>query len=149
MSLDRDVSLLGSLDFFQDFKREQLRLLAFGAETRRFEDGECIHEKDTPCSSADIVVSGEIVLRVKSASGKGRALKVYPGDMLGEIGLLAPATWPSTAVAIGSVETLRIGRPLFKRILQEYPEVGQSLKEQVLERLKTTVDSLQDVRENL
>lgn len=149
VSLEQDVSLLGSLSFFEGFKREQLRLLAFGAESRRYEDGDCIHEKGTPCAAADILVSGEIVLTVESAAGRRRAIKVYPGDMLGEIGLLAPATWPSTAIAIGSVEILRIGRPLFRRILKEYPEVGQTIKEQMVERLKVTVDSLQDIRDRL
>ena len=62
MALDDDVRILSGVGLFEGFTAEQLRLLAFGAETTNLPAQRKLYREDDVADSAYVVVSGGIVL---------------------------------------------------------------------------------------
>ena len=62
MSLDQDIAFLGSAPLFANFTREQLRLLAFGAERRRLTPGSRLFRQGGFCEGGYVVVEGTFTL---------------------------------------------------------------------------------------
>lgn len=126
MGLESDIALLGNVPVFADMSREQLRLLAFGAEHRWLSDGETLFREEARADGGFVVVSGEILLMSRDRS---RVLAVAPeGALIGELSLIAETRRHSTAVARGETEVIRIGRQLFRRLLEEFPDIAASIQ---------------------
>ena len=127
MALEEDIRALSAVSLFSELTREQLRLIAFGAENMRLAPGKTLYRQNAPADCAFVIVSGEVEL-VDTAEGQARTLRTAgPGAILGEIALIAPTTRLTGAVASGNAEIIRINRSLFRRILEEYPEVAAKL----------------------
>ena len=62
MALDDDIRILSAVRLFEGFTQEQLRLLAFGAETTMLKADHKLYREDDEADSAYIVVNGRIVL---------------------------------------------------------------------------------------
>ena len=62
MALDDDIRILSAVGLFEGFTQEQLRLLAFGAESHRCCSRQRSYREDDAADSAYVVVSGRIVL---------------------------------------------------------------------------------------
>ena len=62
MALDDDVRILSGVRLFEGFSSDQLRLLAFGAETLHLSAGRDLYNEGAAADSAFVVVSGSIGL---------------------------------------------------------------------------------------
>ncbi|WP_244486805.1 cyclic nucleotide-binding domain-containing protein [Aureimonas sp. Leaf324] len=148
MSLESDMELLGGVSLFQDLTRDQLRLLAFGAEHRHLRSGEILFRAEARADAGFIVASGTVNL----VDGEGDARRVVetagPGSLLGEMALMADTRRPATAVTATDCDFIRISRPLFRRMLQEYPEIAAMLHARIageLEAMTARILALSDV----
>lgn len=143
MALKDDIALLAATPAFSDLEEEHLRLLAFGAERRRLDDGQTLFAEGSTADCAFVVASGGLALSVIGRDGKpvdrGTA---GPGTMLSELGLIVPAARQSTAQAIGETEVLRITRALFFRMVEEYPDVGRRTEERLRARFSDMAGAL-------
>ena len=148
MSLESDMELLGGVSLFQDLTRDQLRLLAFGAEHRHLRAGEILFRSEARADAGFIVADGEVNL----VDGEGEARRIVgtagPGSLLGEIALMADTRRPVTAVTATDCDFIRISRPLFRRMLQEYPDIAATLHRRIageLHDMTTRILALSDV----
>ena len=71
-----------------------------------------------------------------SASELGTA---GPGAMLGELALIADTKRLTSAAAAVDSEVLRLNRKMFRRILEEYPEVAVMLHERIRADLQAMI----------
>ena len=62
MALDDDIRILSGVGLFAELTQEQLRLLAFGAETMRFAAGREIYRENATADCAYVIARGEVVL---------------------------------------------------------------------------------------
>lgn len=131
MSLESDIDILGGVALFADLTRDQRRLLAFGAEHRIVRAGEYLYREEARADAGFVLVAGEIDL-VAGEGGNARILAtVGPGTLLGELALVIETRRGSSAVTRTDCEVIRISRPLFRRMLQEFPEIAETLRERV------------------
>ncbi len=75
-------------------------------QVRSFEDGQAITAQDEPADGMYIIYSGQA--RLKQLAGK-RIVSVgmvEEGGTLGEMSMLEPMSWPSSAIAVGKVVSL-------------------------------------------
>lgn len=142
MALDDDIRLLGSVGFFEGLTTEQLRLLAFGAESMRLSAGRELYREGAAADGAFIVASGEIDLTTLRGNRLVTLRTVGPSTILGDIALIAPARRATGAMARTDCELLRIGRTLFRRILTEYPETAVLLQERFARELQEMADQV-------
>ena len=143
MALDDDIRILSGVGLFAELTQEQLRLLAFGAETMRFAAGREIYRENATADCAYVIARGEVVL-YRDHDGEAMLLaRLGEGAILGELALIAQARRLSYAAAATDVEAIRLNRTLFRRILEEYPEVADQLRQRISADLQDLIAKIE------
>jgi CRP-like cAMP-binding protein len=143
MSLDDDIRVLTGVDLFDGFTQEQLRLLAFGAENLRLAAGRELYLEGVPADGAYVVARGRISLYRDRDSERVVITTVGPGALLGELALISDTDRLTGAFAATDAEVMRLNRKLFRRILEEYPDVAIALHRRVANDLQTLVSRIE------
>ncbi|MGI6856093.1 cyclic nucleotide-binding domain-containing protein [Mesorhizobium sp. 1B3] len=144
MALDDDVRILSGVGLFDGLTQEQLRLLAFGAENMRIPAGRILYREGDQADSAFIVVSGRIELFREIEGGERISVGTAgPDTILGELALIADSNRLTDAVVADDSELLRLSRSLFRRILEEFPEVAVTLYERIAAELQRLVSDIE------
>jgi len=139
MALDDDIRILERVRLLEDFTSEQLRLLAFGAETMRLKAGRDLYAPGAPADCAFVVVSGNVEL-YREAGGRRHVLATAgTAAMLGEMALIVGGERLTGATAATDIEVIRLNRNLFRRILEEYPDIAASLHARIATEMKALV----------
>lgn len=146
MALEDDIRILERVRLLSDFTSEQLRLLAFGAETMRIKAGRELYQEGALADCAFIISSGEVEL-YRDHDGERRALgRAGEASLLGEMALIVGGERPSSAAALSDVEVIRLSRSLFRRILEEYPETAAALHRRITAEMSGLVSKLERVQ---
>ena len=149
MSLVQDIAILKKIPMLADFQDDQLRLLAFSAEALEYLDGQTLFDEGERADGGLVVAEGEVSLQQRQKSGFTETDKAPAGSLLGESALLIETRRPCRAVAIGRVRVIRIRRALFKRMIQEYPDLARQLFELHAARYQATVNSLKPIAQKM
>lgn len=143
MALDDEIRILSGVGLFEGFTQEQLRLLAFGAETMILPAERKLYREEDEADSAYVVIRGQIVL-YREADGPRMPLGlVGPGAILGELALIADTRRLTSASAAVESEVLRLNRKMFRRILEEYPEIAAQLHKRIAQDLQALIESIE------
>jgi CRP-like cAMP-binding protein len=147
MALDDDILILSAVGLFESFTQEQLRLLAFGAETTPLGAGRKLYREDDEADSAYVVVAGRIVLYREGASDSEHIVvgHVGPGAILGELALIADTRRLTSASAEVDSQVLRLNRRMFRRILEEYPELAVKLHHRITAELQAFLQKIESL----
>jgi CRP-like cAMP-binding protein len=149
MALDDHIRILSGVGLFAGFTQDQLRLLAFGAEAMTLPAGKKLYREDDDADSAYIVVRGKIKLFRENEGEPVDVGMAGPGSTLGEMALIADSRRLTSAEAADDAEVLRINRSMFRRILEEYPETAEALRERIIEDLQALIRRIEEVGERL
>jgi CRP-like cAMP-binding protein len=139
MALDDDISILSAVGLFEGFTQDQLRLLAFGAETTMLHADHKLYREDDVADSAYIVVSGRVVLYREHNGERIPISTAGPGTMLSELALITDTNRLTSAYAEVDSEVLRLSRKMFRRILEEYPDLAVQLHQRISEQFQALV----------
>jgi len=142
MSLVQDIAVLCQIPMLSDFDDDQLRLLAFSAESQEYADGDTLFDQGDRADGGIAIAEGRVSLQQKDNSDFKEIDEVGPGTLLGETAILVETRRPVRAVARGPVRTIRIRRALFKRMILEYPDLARKLFETHAARYVQTVSGL-------
>lgn len=147
MALHDDIRLLFSVPLFQGLNDDQLRLLSFGAERRALLAGMTLFREKSPAECAYVIASGQIELMTHAKSGKPRSEGVFgPGTLLSELALVTLVERKYTAQALEDSEVIRIPRPLFQRLMEEYPAVAAVVEDRIRDNIQGLVSELTKLR---
>ncbi|MEQ8480280.1 MAG: cyclic nucleotide-binding domain-containing protein [Hoeflea sp.] len=137
MALNDDIDLLSSVQLFADIGEDKLRLIAFGAERRKFQAGQMLYRENTAADCAFVVADGRIELTRSGHNGRSVTVGTAGrGTLLGELAMVTAVERTMTAIAIDASEVIRINRPLFRRMLEEYPEIGDVVRGRIAAHLQ-------------
>lgn len=139
MALDDDIRVLSGVRLFDGFTQEQLRLLAFGAEQMTVAADRRVYREDDEADSAYVVISGKIVLFRESGDDRTPVAMAERGAMLGELALIADTRRLTSAAAVTNAHLLRLNRSMFRRILEEYPDLAVTLHRRIYEEFQNMV----------
>lgn len=142
MSLAQDIAILKKIPMLSDFQDDQLRLLAFSAESMDYGAGQCLFDQDERADGGLVITDGLVSLKTRSDDGFEEVDQAGPGTLLGESALLVETNRPCRAEAVDAVRIIRIRRALFKRMISEYPDLAQQLFDQRAARFRTTISRL-------
>lgn len=145
MSLESDMRCLSRVPLFAAFDDSQLRLLAFGAEQRRLTADAELFRQGAFSDGGYVIVEGEAELHM----GDTHVETVGPGALLGELALITQTDHAVTARFPDGGAVMKISRPLFRRMLEEYPALATSLHATILERVKSFLAKLERVQARL
>ncbi|MCV6546709.1 MAG: cyclic nucleotide-binding domain-containing protein [Cohaesibacter sp.] len=145
MSLNSEMDLMRQVPFFADFTDDQLRLLAFGAETRSYRAKQVLFRQGDLADSAFIVLDGEIRMTISSDGRDLDSQHLYAGSLIGELALVAETRRTAMAIAVEDLRVIQIRRSLFRRVMDEYPELAEEIHARMSSRLTNLVADLQQV----
>lgn len=143
MALDDDIRVLSGVGLFKGLAEEHLRLLAFGAEKMRLGPGETLYQEGEPAMSAYVVVSGRIDILRDFNGHPDKLTEALPGDVLGELAVIAPTRRLTSAVAAVESRLMTIERRAFRRVLEEYPDLAERLRQQLADEFQAMVQRLE------
>ena len=146
MALEDDIRILQRVRLLEGFTPEQLRLLAFGAESMRFKAGRDLYAEGAEADCAYVIASGEVELYRQSGGSRVVVGRAGPGALLGEMALIAGGTRPTAAAALEDILAIRLNGSLFRRILEEYPEIAATLHARIADEMNALVGRLEQVR---
>lgn len=142
LGLEQDIELLRGLELFEGFGIEQLRLLAFGAHRRELYPGDVLYRENEVADVGFIVISGQIDL-VREADSDVIVLESFgPGSLIGELALITETRRNANAVAVERCELLRITRTLFRRVLEEFPDLAEGLHRKMAANINELIEKL-------
>ncbi|MCJ8309349.1 MAG: cyclic nucleotide-binding domain-containing protein [Rhizobiaceae bacterium] len=147
MGLDSDIRLLSRVRLFAGFEPDHLRLLAFGAEARALAKGTRLYRQDDLSDGGFVVVRGNVDLI--SGLNDGVISSHGTGSLIGEMALISETRHAATAIATENTEVLKITRPLFRRMLNEYPQLAVLLQQRIGEAVSEFAEKLDIVRAKL
>jgi CRP-like cAMP-binding protein len=127
MALDDDIAVLARVTLFAPLDRQALKLIAFGAEPHALAAGRMLGRAGEMADGGFVLVSGTLA-RLDVTDEIAEKAFTKPGTLFGELSLLARCAWAATYRAETECMLLRVPRPLFRRVLEEYPETAAMLE---------------------
>jgi len=147
MSLEDDMVLLSRVAMLAGMERDALRLLAFAAETRQLRAGDVLFRKGEASDGGYVVAKGAIAL-IEDETKTADAI-IGPGGLIGELALITDTKRPATAIAREPSSVMRITRSMFRRTMEEYPELAQRLATDLRHRVTAMSADLGRVKRRL
>lgn len=147
MTLEQSIGRLSRTPPFDLLPRDALQLIAFASEQRKLALDERLFEEGEPANSGFVVLSGAILL---SAGGAGRERRriARPGALIGENAMVAEVSRPSSARAMENSVVLRVPRPIFHRVLAEFPKEAARIRAKLAARTRQMSQELERLRAN-
>lgn len=143
MALDDDIRIFLEIPLFRLLEREALRLLAFSAETKLLRAGDVLVRAPAQLDGGNLLMKGSLAI-FDTADQIGVAKQVIRAPALvGELSMIAPTEFSGSIVAREPTTILKISRPVFHRVLEEYPRSAQSIRDALLERLTTMAKEME------
>jgi CRP-like cAMP-binding protein len=151
MALEHDMAVLARVPMFATLGDEQLRLIAFGAEPYELLKGRRLCRAGDMADGAFVLTSGTLGRLAGDDDQDDQIERSFsePGTLIGEIPLLTRCEWQSTIIAQTQCRLLRLPRPLFRRILDEYPNTALDIKERMTADLSAKVRLMEVVAKKL
>jgi CRP-like cAMP-binding protein len=145
MALADDIDRLARTRPFSLLPREAIQLIAFAAEKRMMAADELLFEEGEPGDSGFFVLSGAILLTAHGHAGE-RTRVAAEGALIGENAMIAEVQRPATARAREKSILLRIPRPVFRRVLGEYPRNAARIRADLQARTRKMTRELDELR---
>jgi CRP/FNR family transcriptional regulator, cyclic AMP receptor protein len=125
------ATVLAALPLFAQISKRQLRKIAELARITDYATNAVVMHEGDPGDSLHIVLSGRA-----RVLGKPRARILKTGDYFGEMALIDGAPRSATIAAEGELQTMRISRKQFMRLVEREPSIGVAMLEELAGRVR-------------
>ena len=149
MTLGDDINRFNCVALFAGFPEEPLRLLAFGSKRLFLRKGEYLFREGAPSDGGYLVVSGQVDIQVERNGRENILSSQLENSLIGEMALITANKRVASAVARNNCELIHIPRDVFKRMLNEYPELAQMMHSRILAEVQQMLSKMGRVQENL
>jgi CRP/FNR family transcriptional regulator, cyclic AMP receptor protein len=146
MSLEQEVELIRQFPIFSKIQPAMQKLLCFSADRLKFDAGQVIFNAGDVGDSAYIIIDGTVEISVPTPSGPIVINNMGKNDLLGEIAIVGEVPRTATAKAVTKLETLKISKELFVKIIHENPDAAIELIRILAARLASTTSQLTRTR---
>ncbi len=149
MSLNEEVELLRSVPLFANIEPSRLKLLAFTSERLTFASGNTLFHQGDIGDADYVIVKGDADVIIETPSGPLTVARVGKNAFVGEIAILIDVPRTATISATTDLETLKISKELFFRLIAEFPEMGIEIMRELARRLEQTNRQLSEANRRL
>lgn len=150
MSLETDMDVLRDMPFFGGFSDEQLKLIAFSAESRSLPEKLLLYDEGQLLHSAYVVVTGSLRAETKAKPGEEpKRRSIGPGVLLGERALILDTRSTESVRVENRARVLQLRKAMFRRLLQEYPQIAITLRARIARNVVQETREFRDVAERL
>ena len=142
MSLEQEVELIRQFPIFAKIQPAMQKLLCFSSERLTFAPGQIIVKAGDIGDAAFIIIDGTVEISVPTPSGPIVVNNAGRNAIIGEIAIFGDVPRTATATAQSTVETLKISKELFTKIIRENPDAALELIRILAARLANTTAQL-------
>ncbi|HWI38872.1 MAG TPA: cyclic nucleotide-binding domain-containing protein [Burkholderiales bacterium] len=146
MSLEQEVELIRQFPIFSKIQPAMQKLLCFSAERLTYDAGQVIFNAGDTADAAYVVIDGTVEISVPTPSGPIIINTMTKNEILGEIAIVGDVPRTATAKAVSKLETLKISKELFVKIIRENPDAAVELIRILAARLASTTSQLTRTR---
>ena len=146
MSLEQEVELIRQFPIFSKIQPAMQKLLCFSAERLTYDAGQLMFNAGDTGDAAYIVIEGTVEISVPTPSGPIVVNNLGRNDIIGEIAIFGEVPRTATAKALTRLETLKISKELFIKIIRENPDAAIELIKILAARLANTTSQLTRTR---
>jgi CRP-like cAMP-binding protein len=123
--------VLAGLPLFADVGKRQVNKIAELARVGRFPSGTVVIQQGEPGDAFHLILSGRA-----RVLGKQRTRILRTGDYFGEMALLDGAPRSATIMADGELQTMRLARKPFLRLLHKEPSITVAMLTRLAGRVR-------------
>ncbi len=135
MSLNEEVELLRSIPLFANIEPSKLKLLAFTSERLAFQEGQSLFHQGDMGDAAYLVVDGTADVVIEGPDGARLTVaQIDRNAFVGEIAILCDVPRTATITATTKLDTLRISKDLFFRLVNEFPTMAVEIMRELARR---------------
>jgi CRP-like cAMP-binding protein len=146
MSLEQEVELIRQFPIFSKIQPAMQKLLCFSAERLTYDAGQVIFNAGDSADAAYVVIDGTVEISVPTPNGPIVINTMTKNEILGEIAIVGDVPRTATAKALSKLETLKISKELFVKIVRENPDAAIELIRILAARLASTTSQLTRTR---
>jgi CRP/FNR family transcriptional regulator, cyclic AMP receptor protein len=146
MSLEQEVELIRQFPIFSKIQPAMQKLLCFSAERLNYDSGQVMFNAGDAADAAYIVIDGTVEISVPTPSGPIVVNTLSRNEILGEIAIFGEVPRTATAKALTKLETLKISKELFIKVIRENPDAAIELIKILAGRLANTTSQLTRTR---
>jgi CRP/FNR family transcriptional regulator, cyclic AMP receptor protein len=149
MLLKDEVDLLRKVPLFAQLDPAKLKLLAFTSTRASFKPGQELFHQGDEGDAAYLILSGEADVIADTPSGEVPVATVGQNAIVGEIAILCEVPRTASVRATSQLETLKIQKEHFLRLIREFPDMGVEIMRELGQRLTRTTAELSQARSAL
>ena len=146
--LDQKIELLQKVPLFIGLSEAQLSVIAAGGQKAFFETGENLISKGETGNASYLIMSGKATCP-KIENGEILVEDLWPGTLVGELGMLVETVHSLTVCAKERVRALAFERETFRALMEEHPSIAKHISEKLLVRLHVLAAELRKVDSKL
>ncbi len=148
-SLKDEVEVLRRVPLFAQLDPAKLKLLAFASERMTFLPGQDLCKQGDVGDAAYVIISGEADILVNQDGNEIVVAQVGENAVIGEIAVLCEVPRTATVRATTKLQTLKIDKETFLRLIREFPDMGIEIMRELADRLTKTTSELSVARNEL
>lgn len=135
MALEDDLRLFRQIPIFRLMEPDALRLLAFSAETKLLRAGDIVLRAPGPMDGGRLLTRGSLAV-FDNRDQVGAPVRVLTAPaLIGEIALICETERVGSIVAREPSTIFFVARPLFHRVLAEYPRSAEAIRRALAGRM--------------
>jgi len=146
MSLEQEIELIRQFPIFSKIQPAMQKLLCFTAERLTYDAGQVMFNAGDAADAAYIIIDGSVEISVPTPAGPIIVNTLGRNDILGEIAIFGDVPRTATAKALSKLETLKISKELFIKVIRENPDAAIELIKILASRLANTTNQLTRTR---
>ncbi|MGF1476467.1 MAG: patatin-like phospholipase family protein [Geminicoccaceae bacterium] len=134
-------SQLGELGLFAGVDEASLALIEENLETIALPSGTVLFEQGEESDSLYIIRSGRLHIYIEDGQGGERSIaQIGAGETVGELGVLTGEPRSASVRTVRDTELIKLGRPLFHKLLDDHPSSIVTLTRAIARRLHHHVE---------
>jgi CRP/FNR family cyclic AMP-dependent transcriptional regulator len=150
MSLNEEVELLRSIPLFANIEPSKLKLLAFTSERLKFQAGQTLMHQGEMGDAGFVIVDGTADVVIETQDGTSLTVaQVGRNVFVGEIGILCDVPRTATITATTELDTVRISKDVFMRLVNEFPSMAVEFMRELARRQDRTNQQLTEANRRI
>jgi CRP/FNR family cyclic AMP-dependent transcriptional regulator len=149
LRLAKDVETLSNTPLLAKVDPIRLKLLAFTSERLEYTSGDELFHQDDHGEAVYVIVEGKADILVDSPPEVIKIATLGKNNIIGEIAILCDVPRSATVVAHGDLDTLRVSKERFFRLVADFPQVGVAVMSALAAKLHRTTQALAATRARL
>jgi CRP-like cAMP-binding protein len=146
--LDQKIELLQQVPLLAGLPVNLLEAIAGAGGKRYFEPNENLTTEGEKGDTAFLILSGKACC-LRSTNGELFTEDLWPGTLVGELGMLIETVHAVTVTASERLRALAISRDALRLVMEENPAVAQHISDQLVMRLHGLAARLREVDNRL